>query len=176
MLVRRELGKPLVGMAKPIAKLVSMLTPKRRWAQFSLATMLIVVTVLCVWLSVVVNRAHRQRDAVAAIQALGAVRYLGDEAESKSFLRWLLSRDYTDEVVTVYLSKASDSDLIHLHSLSRLHGLYLLGTSQITDAGLVHISAITSLERLFLGRSKVSDLGVAELKEALPNCEIIASP
>jgi len=26
-------------MAKPIAKLVNMLTPKRRWAQFSLATM-----------------------------------------------------------------------------------------------------------------------------------------
>jgi hypothetical protein len=41
---------------------------------------------------------------------------------------------------------------------------------------LVHIHAITSLKRFFLGRSKVSDVGVAELKEALPNCEIMASP
>jgi hypothetical protein len=60
-------------MVKPIAKLIRTLTPKRRWAQFSLATMFVVVTVLCVWLSVVVNRAHRQRDAVAAIDALGGL-------------------------------------------------------------------------------------------------------
>src|SRR5258708_658317 len=59
------------GMVKPLAKLISMLTPKRRWAQFSLASMFVVVTVLCVWLSVVANRAHRQRDAVAAIEAVG---------------------------------------------------------------------------------------------------------
>jgi hypothetical protein len=39
-------------MAKPIAKLVSLLTPKRRWSQFSLASMLAVVTGLCVWLAV----------------------------------------------------------------------------------------------------------------------------
>jgi hypothetical protein len=68
----------LVGMARPLAKLLSMLTPKRRWAQFSLASLFVVVTILCVWLSVVVNRAHRQRDAVAAIEALGGeVGYVG---------------------------------------------------------------------------------------------------
>ena len=38
----------LMGMAKPLPKLLLMLTPKRRWAQFSLLTMLVVVTVLCV--------------------------------------------------------------------------------------------------------------------------------
>jgi hypothetical protein len=35
-------------MAKPIAKLVAVLTPKRRWAQFSLATLFVVVTAFCV--------------------------------------------------------------------------------------------------------------------------------
>jgi hypothetical protein len=40
----------LGGMAKPLAKLVALLKPKRRWAQFSLATMFVVVTVLGVWL------------------------------------------------------------------------------------------------------------------------------
>jgi hypothetical protein len=53
-------------MAKPLAKLVKRLTPKRRWAQFSLFTMFVVVTVLCVWLSVVVNRAHRLREVVVS--------------------------------------------------------------------------------------------------------------
>jgi hypothetical protein len=42
-------------MTKPLAKLRSMLTPKRRWAQFSLATLLAVMTLLCVWLSVMVT-------------------------------------------------------------------------------------------------------------------------
>ncbi|HVC95631.1 MAG TPA: hypothetical protein VND64_18200 [Pirellulales bacterium] len=37
-------------MNDALAKLVALLTPKRRWAQFSLATMFIVVTALCVWL------------------------------------------------------------------------------------------------------------------------------
>ena len=36
------------GMARPLAKLLSMRTPKRRWAQFSLATLFVVVTTLCV--------------------------------------------------------------------------------------------------------------------------------
>jgi hypothetical protein len=54
-------------MAKPLAKLHSLITPKRRWAQFSVATMFVVVTVLCIWLEVVVNRVHRQRDAVVAM-------------------------------------------------------------------------------------------------------------
>jgi len=36
----------LAGMGKPLAKLVSLLTPKRRWAQFSLATMFVVRTLM----------------------------------------------------------------------------------------------------------------------------------
>jgi hypothetical protein len=60
-------------MAKPLAKLVALITPKRRWAQFSLAAAMAVVTVICVWLAVVVNRAHRQRDAVAAIDGLNFI-------------------------------------------------------------------------------------------------------
>ncbi len=36
----------LVGMAKPLAKLVKLLAPKWRWGQFSLATMFVVVTAL----------------------------------------------------------------------------------------------------------------------------------
>ena len=39
------------GMAISLAKFSALLTPKRRWAQFSVATMMIVVTVLCVWLA-----------------------------------------------------------------------------------------------------------------------------
>ena len=45
--------------------------PRRRWFQFSLRTLMVLVTVLCVWLGLVSERARKQREAVAAIEALG---------------------------------------------------------------------------------------------------------
>jgi competence protein ComGC len=53
--------------------LMKLLAPKRRWAQFSLASMFVVVTVICMWLALRVNQATRQRDAVVALRKLGAV-------------------------------------------------------------------------------------------------------
>ena len=44
--------------------------PRRRWFQFSLRTLLVLVTVLCVWLAMTAERARKQRKAVAAIRAL----------------------------------------------------------------------------------------------------------
>ena len=87
-------------MARPLAKLISLLTPERRWAQFSLGTMFVVVTVLCVlcaWLAVKVNRAHRQRDAVDAIRRLGG--YAAYEPAGPSWLRELLGDDFFAHVV-----------------------------------------------------------------------------
>src|SRR6266849_8492555 len=125
-------------MAKPLSKLISMLTPKRRWAQFSLASMFVVVTVLCVWLSVVVNRAHRQRDAVAAIEAHdGQVEYAridqAGEAFPRQFLRRWQTRDYFDRVrfVTLRGTQVTDAGLTHLQGLKGLQELHLDGT-QVT--------------------------------------------
>ena len=50
----------LTAWSSPSAKLISMLTPKRRWAQFSLLTMFLVVTVLCLGLRLIVVPAERQ--------------------------------------------------------------------------------------------------------------------
>jgi hypothetical protein len=53
------------GDSTPRTKL---LMPRWRWTQFSLGTMFVVVTVLCVWMGFVVNWTHRQRHAMAAIE------------------------------------------------------------------------------------------------------------
>jgi hypothetical protein len=45
--------------------------PRRRWFQFSLRSLLILITVLAVWLGLQVNRVNRQRRAVEAITELG---------------------------------------------------------------------------------------------------------
>jgi hypothetical protein len=143
-------------MAKPLAMLFSMLTPKRRWAQFSLATLLVVITVLCFGLRLVVVPAERQRRAVAGIEALdGTVGYTEpdqgtNEAIYRSILRRWLPRDYVEEVRSVYFD----------------------GPQVVTDAGLVHLQGLTGLRQLFLDRTQLSSAGLAQLREALPNCQI----
>jgi hypothetical protein len=163
-------------MAKPLAKLLSMLTHKRRWMQFSLASMFVVVTVLCVWLAAVVNRAHRQRDAVAAIHALGgAVMYDYDfdaagnqihnaEPPGPAWLRRLLGVDFRSNATWVYLAGAptTDADLVHLRNLPELNWLHI-GNKPITDAGLVHLALCTKLESLDLGGTEITDLGLDRL-------------
>ena len=48
----------------------------------------------------------------------------------------------------------------------------LLINTQITDAGLVHLKALTELQELNLRDAKVTDAGVADLQKSLPNCKI----
>tara|TARA_Y100000766_G_C18340757_1_gene334655 strand:- start:38 stop:190 length:153 start_codon:yes stop_codon:yes gene_type:complete len=47
-----------------------------------------------------------------------------------------------------------------------------LSDNKITDEGLKEVAKLQQLEGLFLNRTQVTKAGVAELKKALPNCEI----
>ncbi len=44
---------------------------KRRWTQFSVRTMFILLTCFCVWFGFKMNRARKQEAAVKALQELG---------------------------------------------------------------------------------------------------------
>jgi HEAT repeat protein len=76
-------------------KLLTLPKPKRRWAQFSLGTMLLAVTALCIWLADYVHpvsrlaRKLRDPDKVEREIAAKRLGYLGPEARSatKSLLR-----------------------------------------------------------------------------------------
>jgi hypothetical protein len=123
----------LTNMANRVAVTVKLLTPKRRWAQFSLVTMFAVVTMLCVVLALVVVPAKRQRHAVAAIEALGGRVHYAEldqgvsEAFPRPFLRRWLPRDYLDDVREVQLTwvENADAGLAHLQGLSALQKLLL---------------------------------------------------
>ena len=43
--------------------------------------------------------------------------------------------------------------------------------TRMTDAGLVHLKGLENLQRLDVPR-KITDAGIAELKQALPNCKL----
>jgi hypothetical protein len=201
-------GSPLLSAALShvmvigMARLLTTLKPTRRWMQLSLRTVLVLVTLLCVALSLWVVPAERQRRAVAAIEELGGgVSYAESAASERfpvTFLRRWLPPDYFDEIAFVNLSytQVTDAGLVHLQGLTGLQilGVYnthvtdaglahlegltglqrvSLSSTQVTDAGLVHLQGLTGLRDLYLNGSQVTDAGIAKLRMALPNCRII---
>jgi hypothetical protein len=68
------------------------------------------------------------------------------------------------EVKSLYLSgmQVTDAGLAHLSGLSSLHILNLDGT-QVGDAGLAHLSGLSSLQDLYLNATQVGDAGLAHL-------------
>ena len=80
----------------------------------------------------------------------------------------------------------TDAGLAHLSGLSNLKRLFLGDTrigwmnglqrpfvTQVTDAGLVHLKGLSNLEHLDLSATKVTPVGVADLKQALPDLEVV---
>jgi hypothetical protein len=160
-------------MAKPLAKLVKLLKPKRRWAQFSLFTMFVVVTALCVWLAVQVNRAHQQAAAVAAIRRMGGEVYYeyhyresGGETSltidavpsAPAWLLDLLGEDF------VYRAVAVTPKYTHFPGKYLGPALNHNDFSDQTDDALRHIGRLRSLRVLDLKNTRVSAAGLAHLK------------
>lgn len=188
-------------MIHALARSVRLLTPKRRWAQFSLGSLILVVTVLCIALGTWAARAERQRRAVAAVEAFGGnVLYAvpeDREAIPKTFLRRWLPRDYLGEVGRANLSNTAvtDAGLDNLRALKGLRQVYLDGTqitdaglvhleglrglqvlslefTQVTDAALLHLRGLTGLRILYLDETGVTDAGLARLQQSLPSCNL----
>jgi len=65
----------------------------------------------------------------------------------------------------------SDAGLVHLEGLTNLTTLILNGTP-VGDAGLERLKGLTKLTSLGLIETKVTAQSVADLKKALPNCDI----
>ena len=47
-----------------------------------------------------------------------------------------------------------------------------LNFTQVTDAGLVHLTGLTKLKDLRLVGTQVTDQGVSELQKTLPNVQV----
>ena len=165
--------------------------PKRRWYQFGLRTLLLVMLVSCfafAWIGVRLQRASENRDRVAAVEKpVAEIEKLGvmvvKEYEQLRSPTWLeaLFDDPGDEddptgVLTVsdvdfFEGDATDADLEHVKSLTHLKNLNLRSTN-VTDAGLEHLKWLTKLEDLRLGDTNVTDTGMEHLK-GLTNLEAL---
>ena len=129
--------------------------PKRRFFRYSLRTLMLVVTLICVWLGITVKRAREQRSAVEAIQKLGGDVYYehqfinSNDPPGPEWLRQLIGDEYFFSV-----------------AIARLYG------SKVNDTSLASIKRLTDLKWLELHDTHVTDEGVKRLQQVFPNCEI----
>ncbi len=165
----------------------------RSLVQFRLATLLIAITLIGVWLGVCVNRANRQKRAIAAITAARGViqfdyerdktgnRIADAEPPGPKQLRKLIGDEFFRSVVVVDfatefygerkalgLSKVDDDGLRCLESLSAVEVLELGHNRAVTDAGLVHLRYLSKLRTLYLYDCGVTGTGCVHLAR-LPN-------
>jgi hypothetical protein len=154
---------------------------KRRWFQFGLRTLLIVVTVVAVpsaWLGHKIEQKRRQRDAIEDIRRIGGRVEFGYQLDFDGvplandrqppgalWLRKLLGDDFFADAKSVDLSgtEVRDDDLQDLDELPDLEFLGLNGT-RITDGGLVHVGELRRLRMLGLTSSAISDAGLSHLR------------
>ena len=160
---------------------------KRRWWRFSLRTMLLASTAVCVWFGMLASSARRQQQAVEAIQKVyGTVTYDWQFAEPSQqkpggptppgpqWLRRLLGPHYFDDVVEVSLNNnigptGAHGRLAavapHLHNLPRLRELDLI-SHDLTLEEAAHIGRLKQLELLRTLSMEITVETAAEIANA----------
>jgi hypothetical protein len=167
--------------------------PKRRkWFQFRLRTLLIIVLVLSLplsWLAVRMQKARQQREAMDLLESKGCFMLypfgwwvdgisvpdgvLGANSRvTDADLRHLQALSDV-EAINLNNTGITDDGLRHLGSLTQLRSLSLESTA-ITDNGLTHLSDLKNLEYLYLDRTSITDAGVKHLMR-LPNLRVLGA-
>jgi len=140
--------------------------PKRRLLRFSLSTLLIALTIGCVWLGGKVEKARKQREAVAWVRGMrGTVAYdyefaHGDFIEDADppgpdWLINLVGVDFVSEVVYALLYSEQECNLM---PLTRLRSLKILTLSGPGVGDISAVAQLTDLEELDLGHTFVADV------------------
>ena len=146
--------------------------------RFSLRSLLLVVTIvgiLCAWFSMLLLRAHRQRECVAAIFRLDGTFGYDETLHDPPFPSWLWRRlgvdSYSDVIEVdfgiryrhgIVTPPVTDAMLKCVSRLSQLQSLDLSGT-QVTDAGLAQLGSLSKLRILNLSNTNVTDVGLTHL-------------
>ena len=176
--------------------------PCRRWFQFRLRTLLVLMLLACLVIGSIVvpiQRVSRQRAAAEAIERLGgSVSWSSTDSPEQSWkqtwLRPMFGNDFfahpefvdiPNDAALNYLSEMPDTPRLRmghwrftdagLASVSRLSQLMLLDLSgtQVTDAGLANLKGLTHLQWLSLTNTRVADAGLIHVKE-LPQVDTLS--
>jgi hypothetical protein len=157
--------------------------PGRRFLRFSVRGTIVVVLLVGGWLGWIVRGSRIQREAVEAIEkAGGTVMYNWEYSNgtmvpagnpwAPTWLVNLIGVDCFGHVTSVSLSQTGNgTTYAQVERLTRLERLNLL-TSSLDYSGLAHLKGLTKLSSLELANTQVTDAGVKQLQQALPNLKI----
>jgi len=148
-------------------------TYKRRWFQYSLRTLLVVMllaAIACSWLAVRMQKARKHREAVAAVSSTGGwISYGGKDDSSgalvmssappgPAWLHRLLGEDFFGDVAYAFVSNDAG-----MESAASFNQLRFLCCKHVTDAGLECLNALPQLQVLDLQFGQVTDAGLEQL-------------
>ena len=135
---------------------------KRPWFQFSLRTLLVIVTIGCLAGGWWINRAFQQRAAVRRFYELTAGRQdqHGDSLTTMGY-RYQGKDQYYRPIIPKWLHWLRD--MIGEECFGEVTGVQLLDTPA-TNEDLKLLAILPSVERVWLARTKVTDEGIPLLK------------
>jgi len=166
------------GMAKPLAKLVALIPPKRTWLQFRLRTLFVLVAIValpCAWLAWKMEHKRKERALIAELDRFGVYverDWVRDEQLKGNlqklppppgpiWFRWLFGDDFFAEVVHICLPP--DGDSWERKSPGRLLEKWGWTDEAVDDDGLRVVAQFSHLESLQIGWTEVGDAGLAHL-------------
>lgn len=154
---------------------------KRRWYQFGLRTLFVLVTIACTgfgWIAYKWRQAQIQREGVQSIQSVGGnieYDYPWDEdgtynsdkvTPPAGYLRNKFGDDLFLNVKVVSFWNTGvhldDAALTHLDTFTQLEAISLAGTG-IRDNSLARIRGLTQLVYVGLDRNPITDVGIENL-------------
>ena len=151
--------------------------PHRRRLQFSLRTLLVVVTVLTVpvgWVGWKRGQVRKQRPTITWVEEMGGNVSFRSRigTDERSWWEELTDKWFGGTVRFVSLEDTQVSDLSPLSPLADLKSLRFIDLQNTQVSNLSPLAELKSLEVLWLQSTRVSDEQVQKLRQALPNCKI----
>lgn len=140
-----------------------------RWkAQFSLATLLLMIPVMaipCAWLAREIELARRQRSIVNAMKLRRCILRWDRRPVAPPCLVSALGMDFFEDIDSLECKECfafGDEDLEPAKELLRLNSIDLSHT-QVTDVGLSHVKVLSLLYHLDLTGLTITDAGLESL-------------